>query len=261
MSIDSNQEDEYVYEETDTWMSSLSRTKGGSTSRSRGVGAQKIFAKQKAAELESNGYVLEPVASKSKTVATTFWGQSWCQNINNYEDYFYRLPQGRSALKNEMVIDLKIKHLQAEALIIDQEVIEVKITFKKIAEEKWKALLKGSKGHVTEMAAVFSGEFSDDFLALITEPNEGVFPHPDEISMDCNCLDHADVCRHVAAVLYGIGVRLDSRPELFFKMRGVDPIELVQQSQKEVMEVIEVNRSDFDGDSIRELFDIDVILD
>lgn len=45
--------------------------------------------------------------------------------------------------------------------------------------------------------------------------------------MTCSCPDWADLCKHLAAVLYGVGARLDDRPELLFQLRGVDPQELI----------------------------------
>ena len=50
----------------------------------------------------------------------------------------------------------------------------------------------------------------------------GLFPEPREISFDCSCPDWALMCKHVAAVLYGIGVRFDENPLLFFTLRGLD---------------------------------------
>ena len=35
------------------------------------------------------------------------------------------------------------------------------------------------------------------------------------------------MCKHVAAVLYGVGARLDEKPELLFVLRGVDENELL----------------------------------
>ena len=35
------------------------------------------------------------------------------------------------------------------------------------------------------------------------------------------------MCKHVAATLYGVGVRLDSAPELFFTLRGVEHEEIL----------------------------------
>lgn len=51
---------------------------------------------------------------------------------------------------------------------------------------------------------------------------QGLFPAQREISFMCSCPDWAIMCKHVAAVLYAIGARLDENPFLFFEMRGVD---------------------------------------
>src|SRR5258706_3138227 len=56
---------------------------------------------------------------------------------------------------------------------------------------------------------------------------DGLFPAPEEIELSCSCPDWADMCKHVAAVLYGVGTRLDTKPELFFTLRGVDMQDLI----------------------------------
>ena len=38
------------------------------------------------------------------------------------------------------------------------------------------------------------------------------------------------MCKHVAAVLYGVGARLDEQPELIFALRRVDAKDLVTQA-------------------------------
>lgn len=50
----------------------------------------------------------------------------------------------------------------------------------------------------------------------------GLCPMPKEINFQCSCPDWAMMCKHVAAVMYGIGVRFDENPFFFFKLRGID---------------------------------------
>jgi DNA-binding transcriptional regulator YiaG len=64
-------------------------------------------------------------------------------------------------------------------------------------------------------------------MAIVTNRQHGLFPLPGEMALDCSCPDGADMCKHVAAVLYGVGSRLDSRPELLFLLRDVDAQELI----------------------------------
>jgi len=64
-------------------------------------------------------------------------------------------------------------------------------------------------------------------MERICRQNGGLFPEPAEIRFSCSCLDHASMCKHVAAVLYGIGARLDEQPELLFRLRAVDEQDLL----------------------------------
>ena len=64
-------------------------------------------------------------------------------------------------------------------------------------------------------------------MEVVTDRKKGLFPLPREISLKCSCPDWAVMCKHVAAVLYGVGARLDERPELLFLLRGLDHEELV----------------------------------
>ena len=66
-------------------------------------------------------------------------------------------------------------------------------------------------------------------MEIVTHPEKGLFPLPNEITLDCDCPDWATMCKHVAAVLYGIGARLDNSPELLFLLRGVDHTDLISK--------------------------------
>ena len=61
----------------------------------------------------------------------------------------------------------------------------------------------------------------------VCREGDGLFPSPGEIKLSCSCPDWADMCKHVAAALYGIGARLDEKPHLLFILRGVDENELI----------------------------------
>ena len=71
------------------------------------------------------------------------------------------------------------------------------------------------------MESLIKGEFPSDLQELFTSKG-GLFPSPKEISFDCSCPDWAIMCKHVAAVMYGIGVRFDENPFFFFELRGID---------------------------------------
>ena len=77
------------------------------------------------------------------------------------------------------------------------------------------------------MLELLRGRFSDNVMEIVTDQNTGLFPKPSEITLACDCPDWAEMCKHIAAVLYGVGARLDHQPELLFLLRNVDHEELI----------------------------------
>ncbi len=77
---------------------------------------------------------------------------------------------------------------------------------------------------------LLQGRLSKGVIGLVTSHDGGLFPRPGEIKMSCSCPDWAGMCKHVAAVLYGVGARLDHQPELFFLLRKVDHLELIEEA-------------------------------
>ena len=66
-------------------------------------------------------------------------------------------------------------------------------------------------------------------MERLCRQDRGLFPKPAEIKFKCSCPDSASMCKHIAAVLYGIGSRLDQQPELLFRLRSVNEQDLVPQ--------------------------------
>ncbi len=177
--------------------------------------------------VKKSGRSLAPVNLASRKIATTFWGKAWCDNLEAYSDFANRLPRGRAYVRNGSVIDLQILRGKVEALVQGSDLYKIAIGFSPLAAKRWKDFKTRSAGKVTNLLDLLQGRLSKDILADITARDAGLFPSPKEIDLDCSCPDWADMCKHVAAVLYGVGARLDEKPELFFTLRGVDMQELV----------------------------------
>ncbi len=176
---------------------------------------------------KKSGCALTPVNLASKKIATTFWGKAWCDNLESYSDYENRLPRGRSYIRNGSVIDLQITRGKVEALVQGSELYKIAISFSTLAPKRWTDFKARSAGKVTNLLDLLQGRLSKEILANLTAQDTGLFPAPKEIELDCSCPDWADMCKHVAAVLYGVGARLDEQPELFFTLRGVEMEELI----------------------------------
>ena len=187
--------------------------------RKAAAAAKKLSAK--------SGRALAPVTLATKKIATTFWGKAWCDNLEAYSDYANRLPRGRSYVRNGSVIDLQITNGKVEALVQGSDLYKIAIGFKPLAPKRWADFKARSAGKVTNLLDLLQGRLSKEILADLTAKGAGLFPAPKEIELGCSCPDWADMCKHVAAVLYGVGARLDEKPELFFTLRGVKMEELL----------------------------------
>jgi uncharacterized Zn finger protein len=184
--------------------------------------------KQIAKRLAKAGREPAPVvADRGREVAKTFWGKAWCQNLEQYGDFANRLPRGRTYVRNGSVLDLHITPGQVTALVAGSELYTVTIALSRLAAPRWRALIKACAGRIGSLIGLLRGELSKDVIETLIRPADGLFPTPAEIEMTCSCPDWAAMCKHLAATLYGVGVRLDTQPELFFTLRQVDQQELL----------------------------------
>ena len=180
-----------------------------------------------AARLDKKGAGRDPVVIAGRNIASTFWGRSWCSNMERYSDFFSRLERGRSYVRSGAVLDLRIERGAVTASVIGSRLYEVQVKIEPVQRARWDALCKRCAGGIDSVVELLQGRFSEAVMAHICGEVCGLFPAPPEIGFDCTCPDWASMCKHVAAVLYGIGARFDSRPELFFTLRGVDGNDLI----------------------------------
>lgn len=193
------------------------------------VAQRKLRASQKAAALSKKGQHCQPIAIEGRAIAKSFWGNAWCDNLEAYSDYENRLPRGRSYVRNGSVIDLRIEAGRVLALVSGSETYNVEIAVQPLAATKWAAITKECSGQIASVIELLQGRLSEAVMATVTRAGEGLFPLAGHISLRCSCPDSASMCKHVAAVLYGVGARLDNEPELLFRLRQVDPQELTRQ--------------------------------
>lgn len=183
-----------------------------------------------ATKAKKAGAALSPIAPSRGAVARTFWGKAWCDNLERYSDYANRLPRGRTYLRNGAVIDLAIEPGKVRAQVMGSSLYRVEVRVAAVAEKRWKAIGADCAGSIDSMVELLRGTFSTAVMQRLCRPGDGLFPAPKEIEFTCSCPDWASMCKHVAAVLYGVGARLDERPELLFDLRRVDGKDLLAQA-------------------------------
>lgn len=194
------------------------------------VAERRKKAEKAAAKAQKAGANFSPIAPYRGAIAKTFWGKAWCDNLEAYSDYANRLPRGRTYVRNGSVIDLKIAKGEVQAQVMGSSLYQVAVKVQAVPAPQWKALGKDCAGSIDSLVELLQGKLSGAVMQRICTPRTGLFPAPKEISFSCSCPDWAGMCKHVAAVLYGVGARLDQQPELLFELRGVDAKDLVHQA-------------------------------
>ncbi len=199
------------------------------------VGKKRASAKKNLKALQKKNPDIRPVIIEGRSIAGTWWGKSWNNNLESYADYTNRIGRGRTYVRNNAVLDLQIKPGLIESLVqgTRSKPYKIQIKIKILKKEIWKNIKKACQGEFDSLQELLNGKFPKSLSNIFTDKKSGLFPAPKEISFDCSCPDWADMCKHVAAALYGIGARLDSEPELFFTLRKVKMKDLISGAVKD----------------------------
>jgi uncharacterized Zn finger protein len=223
------------------------------------VGEKKEKARKQLEKLRKKSPNVSPVVIEGRKIATTWWGMAWNNNLKGYAQLANRIDRGSAYVKNGFVLDLRINEGEIDALVYGSQLYKVNIKINKLSDRNWSKIQEKCSKRIDNIAALAEGGFPQEFSDFFTRQGEGLFPSPREITMNCSCPDGGPgwMCKHVAAALYGVGARLDTDPLLFFKLRGIDPSELIKKSVNEKMKSLmqnakkKSNRVISDGDAAR----------
>ena len=194
------------------------------------VAARRAQAVRAVAKLQKKGRTISPVAIEGRKIARTFWGEAWCDNLERYSDYANRLSRGRTYVRNGSVVDLQVAPGSVTALVSGSTMYDVKVTVGPVPRACWNAICKDCSGAIDSLVELLQGRFSNGVMTRLCEQKTGLFPSPKDIHFTCSCPDWASMCKHVAAVLYGIGARLDQQPALLFTLRKVNQQDLIAKA-------------------------------
>ena len=230
--------------------------------RSRGA-ERREQATIKLKKLQKAGKPVSPVVIEGRTIASSFWGKSWCDNLERYSDYASRLPRGRSYVRNGSVLDLQIAKGEITAKVSGSELYTIRITIAPLPAQRWTSLAKDCAGTIDSVVELLQGRIAKGVMDRVCRQGDGLFPSPKEIKLSCSCPDWADMCKHVAAALYGVGARLDRQPELLFALRGVDAQAMIAKAGAHLASPAPGATSDkvLVGDDMAALFGLDMAED
>ncbi len=224
------------------------------------VAERRRKALKKMEGLRKKGRTISPVSVDGCTIAKTFWGKAWCDNLESYSDYDNRLPRGRTYVRNGSVVDLQVAAGQIVALVSGSDIYEVKVNILPVAKPRWKSICEDCAGSIDSLVELLRGRLSKGVMERICQQQTGLFPSPKEIKLSCSCPDWAEMCKHVAAVLYGVGARLDQQPELLFRLREVNERDLIASAGKSLPRTAKAPAAAkvLGGEDLSKLFGLDI---
>ena len=193
------------------------------------VSEHKAKAKKYIEAQRKKGIKLSPVELDGRAIAKSWWGKAWCDNLEKYADYSSRLERGRKYVRANCVLDLQIEEGHVTALVqgSSSKPYTVNVQIDELTDEQYEKIVGRCSSKIQNIDDLVKGNFPDDLKALFTEKGAGLFPSMAKIHFKCSCPDWADMCKHTAATLYGVGARFDKDPLLFFKLRGVNTEKLI----------------------------------
>ena len=180
-------------------------------------------AKETAKREKAKGKELAPVVIQGRNIVNSWWGKAWCENLEKYADYESRLDRGKRYVRTGAVVDLKVQKGKVQARVQGRRKApyKVEIRISPLSEARCQYAIDRCGRKIENLETLLNGSFPEELKELFSG-EKGLFPEPKEISFQCSCPDWALMCKHVAAVLYGIGARFDENPLLFFELRGID---------------------------------------
>ncbi len=218
------------------------------------AGEKRAKAEKSIAKLRKKNPNLAPVAIEGRSIAKSWWGKAWMTNLERYADFSNRIDRGKSYVRSGAVLDLQIENGLVRSLVQGTRAkpYDVVIKIDAISDEAWQKIQKLTGDKIASLEDLLAGKFPKELETLLFDTRASLFPTPREITFACSCPDWATMCKHVAAVLYGIANRLDEDPMLFFTLRGQDGQELIRKGMEHTITNMLQNAQE---ESLREIPD------
>lgn len=189
------------------------------------------LAEKRRAELMADGVELHPVVSRTRKLAGSFWGSAWMRHLACCEAGGLCLAPGRTLLRHGCVLDVRVSQGDVQALVSAEELYEIELRLSPPDEERVESLSTLCCGHIDSLISLLEGRLEPTLLQRLCHAEYGLLPDAADWRMRCSCPDWAEPCPHAAAVMYAVGVLLDTQPELLFVLRGINPEQLIRSPE------------------------------
>lgn len=163
-----------------------------------------------------------PVSVSGRGLVSNWWGRAWIENLESYADEDGRISRGRAYLRGGNVLDLRIDRGEVRGIVAGSRKTpyKVDVRIEPVSEKIARDVQSRCSVRLSDAEQLMEGRMPLSMEDAMRSPG-GLFPRRSDISFTCTCPDTAVMCKHVAATLLGVGVRFDSDPSLFFKLRGI----------------------------------------
>ena len=165
------------------------------------VAERRRKAEQKMKALQKKGVDVQPVTIEGRKIASSFWGEGWCEHLESFSDFENRLPRGRTYVRNGSVCHMAMTKGQIDAMVSGSELYKVKVSIKTLPGKKWTAIKGRCSGQIGSLLELLQGKLSDHVMEVVTDRKEGLFPLPGEMSFQCSCPDSWQVQAHRCGAL------------------------------------------------------------
>ncbi len=209
------------------------------------------LAAERLSALRAQGEELCPVVSRSRALASHFWGKAWMRRRANCEAGGFALAPGRTLLRHGCVLHVQLAPGLIRARVSSQRLEEVELRLAPLDEERQAELVSFCQGRVDSLVSLMEGRVDEAVLARLCDPQCGLLPEPCDWKMSCTCADWAEPCPHAAAAVYAAGVLIDTDPTWLFTLRRLDPAALLQPAQQ-------ARAEDFAAEDLGKLFGIEL---
>jgi uncharacterized Zn finger protein len=165
----------------------------------------------------------EGIKAKSKRgdFVKNWWATRWITAMERVMDRG-RLQRGRSYARTGQVLSVEMGQGAVAARVQGSRrtPYRVVIELEPLSDGAWQAVMSALAERPYFVAQLLAGEMPQEIEEAFTAVKQDLFPGRRELHQACNCPDWADVCKHLAAVHYILGERLDEDPFLLFQLRG-----------------------------------------
>ncbi|RYD04123.1 hypothetical protein N752_16200 [Desulforamulus aquiferis] len=125
------------------------------------VEEKKAKAEKALKKLKKNNPGLEPVIIEGRTLARSWWGKAWNLNLESYADYSNRIARGKSYVRSNAVLDLKLSKGRVTAMVQGSRAkpYDTEIWIDTLNSTKWREISELCNHRIDTLEQLIEGNF------------------------------------------------------------------------------------------------------